>query len=169
LKISEQSYKDKNKRTNVDNYGYLLDSSTERTAVYMSPDGIIIGNRGTDPRDISDLKQDALLAIGQIGSTDRLKRAIKTVEEVKAKYPGLPISFTGHSLGGAIAAELSERFGGRAVTFNMGSSPIKQLNKKYRNVTHYTTGFDPISSSSQHKTFIKPEGINVHSLSNFRV
>ena len=133
----------------------------------MSPNKIIIGSKGTDPRNKSDLLQDAKILIGAFGSSDRVKRASETAKDAIGKYPGRQIEFTGHSLGGTVSAELGERFRGRTVAFNMGSSPIKSLNKKYNNITHYTTGIDPISASSHHTTLSVPTQLNVHSLANF--
>jgi hypothetical protein len=43
---------------------------------------------------------------------------VKMVQEIMAQYPGKKITFTGHSLGGAMAAAMSARFESPAVTFN---------------------------------------------------
>ena len=105
--------------------------------------------------------------VGAIGSSDRVKRAEQTTKDAIGKYPGRQLEFTGHSLGGTVSAELGAKFRGRTVAFNMGSSPIKILNKQYKDITHYTTGIDPISASSHHITLSYPTQLNVHSLANF--
>jgi hypothetical protein len=189
LLISEAAYKGKFERP-LELAGFGLDPliSTERTAVYVSPakGKIIIGHRGTVPSDQSDLKQDALIIAGQFDKSDRLKRALRTVEDAVKKYPGLQLENTGHSLGGRVAAEIGKVLGGRVVTFNMGSSPADiasslknkamcaisngKLCRNLKMQTHYSTGIDPISFTTallHGSTLIKPEQINVHSLSNF--
>jgi hypothetical protein len=194
LLLSEEAYRPKAGRAqmvqgaNSQNFTYDPAASTERTAVYVSAPQkrVIVAHRGTVPTDQSDLKQDALIAIGQFSRSDRLKRALQTVSEVAAKYPGYKIENTGHSLGGRVASEIAKSTGQLAVTFNLGGSPAdiasslknkavcaisnSQLCKNLKNQRHYSTGIDPVSFTSallHGSVQVRPEGVNVHSLSQF--
>jgi hypothetical protein len=166
LEASKQSYKSKEQRQNIPGYNYDPELSTKRTAIYVGPSDVIVANRGTDASDVSDLKQDALIAIGKVGQTDRVKRAEETAREVKNKY-NKPIVFTGHSLGASVAQELAEKTGSKSIVFNPGASPLGVLNKKYKNSKVFSTGIDPIGLFAKGKTFSKPTQLNIHSLSNF--
>lgn len=192
LLLSEESYKPKNERDqNVMGYLYDVSLSTERTAVYVGKGITIIANRGTIPTDKSDLIQDALILSGHFDKSDRLKRTLQVINETIKKYPNNKIVNTGHSLGGRVASELGKILDikdSKVVAFNVGSSPVdvakNLLNrgacllsnsekcKKEKNQTLYSTGIDPISlaSLSHHgSVLIKPETVNVHSLSNFKI
>lgn len=192
LKASEESYKEKNNRDLlIGNYTYDPEISTARTAVYVGPMNVIIAHRGTVVGDISDLKQDALILAGQFDKSDRLKRALQTVEETIRKYPNLQIINTGHSLGGKVASNIGKFLSlknSKVVGFNIGSSPVEiaanlknkvmcsisnsDLCKKLKNQTLYTTGFDPVSISALSHVgtthIVKPESANVHSLASFK-
>jgi hypothetical protein len=189
LALSSESYKAKGARDpDVLGFRYDQDVSTERTAVYVGSDRIIIANRGTVPTDQSDLKADALIVAGQFDKSDRLKRSLKTVADVAAKYPGVRLEMTGHSLGGKVAQMIGLALPGvKVVTFNMGSSPLdiatslkdkalcaltnSERCKRLKNQTHYSTGIDPISFASNFlhgSKHVSAEHVNVHGLSNFR-
>src|SRR5687767_5124412 len=78
---------------------------------------IVISYAGTDSADISgDIAADISLATG-FGST-QLLQAAEYYLQVQAANPGTTISFTGHSLGGGLAALMGVFFGKRAVTFD---------------------------------------------------
>lgn len=196
LLLSEEAYRPKAGRAQMvqaqggQNFAYDPAASTERTAVYVNQamKRIIVAHRGTVPSDQSDLKQDALIAIGQFSKSDRLKRALQTVAEAAKKYPGYTIENTGHSLGGRVASEIAKSTGQLAVTFNLGGSPAdiasslknkavcaisnSQLCKNLKNQRHYSTGIDPVSFTSallHGSVQVKPAQLNVHSLANFSV
>jgi hypothetical protein len=193
LILADESYRDKDKRVSViDGYIYDIDLSTKRTAVYVNPTNreIIISHRGTDKSDISDLKQDALILAGNIDKSDRLKRALETVNDVMRKYPTFKISNTGHSLGSRIGSEVGLNLpikDSKVIGFNNAGSPFEipknlfnklkcsivnsENCKKLKNQKFYTTGFDPVSISNiihAGKTeFVLPKSLNVHTLKNF--
>jgi hypothetical protein len=195
LKLSEESYLPKeNRNLNVDGYLYDQVLSTQRTAIYANPNNkqLIIAHRGTVPTDQSDLKQDALIIAGQFDKSDRLKRALETVNEALKKYSGYTLTNTGHSLGGRVAGEIGRRMNiqnSKVIGFNIGSSPFdiargikekiecsfskNEKCQKLKKQNLYSTGIDPVSISSLlhhgQTTLIKPEsGVNVHSLKSFK-
>ena len=198
LTLSEEAYKAKDKRApQVDEYLYDPALSTDRTAVYFNPsttspqgNRLIIAHRGTQAN-LSDVKQDVQLAV-QLRPSGRLDRAMLTVQEALAKYPGYTLSQTGHSLGGYVASKLARELpleNSKVVAFNVGSSPADLVEgvknkakclfgkhseycKKLKNQRFYTTGLDPISLGAilhaGESIVVRPEMANVHSLANFK-
>ncbi len=78
---------------------------------------IVISYAGTDPSDITgDIAANIGLAIG-VGSA-QLLQAAEYYLQVHAANPGATITFTGHSLGGGLAALMGVFFGKQAVTFD---------------------------------------------------
>ena len=77
---------------------------------------IVISYAGTDPTSLGDLWADVTLASG-FGSS-QLDQAALYYLQVKAANPGATISFTGHSLGGGLAAVMGVLFDRQAVTFD---------------------------------------------------
>jgi Ca2+-binding RTX toxin-like protein len=78
---------------------------------------IVISYAGTDPSDLSgDMAANIGLATG-VGSA-QLTQAAEYYLQVQAANPGATITFTGHSLGGGLAALMGVFFGKQAVTFD---------------------------------------------------
>ncbi len=78
---------------------------------------IVISYAGTDPSDLSgDMAANLGLATG-VGSA-QLRQAAEYYLQVQAANPGATITFTGHSLGGGLAALMGVFFGKQAVTFD---------------------------------------------------
>ncbi len=78
---------------------------------------IVISYAGTNPSDLSgDMAANIGLATG-IGSA-QLQQAAEYYLRVKAANPTANITFTGHSLGGGLAALMGVLFGRQAVTFD---------------------------------------------------
>jgi hypothetical protein len=78
---------------------------------------IVISYAGTDPGDLlGDIAADIGLATG-FGSV-QLLQAAEYYLQVQAANPTAAITFTGHSLGGGLAALMGVFFGKRAVTFD---------------------------------------------------
>ncbi len=82
-----------------------------------NPNEIVISYAGTDPVDITgDIAADIGLATG-FGS-DQLLQAVEYYLAVKVANPDANITFTGHSLGGGLAALMGVFFSRQAVTFD---------------------------------------------------
>ncbi len=119
-----------------------LDSGFEAVS-FTNGIEIIISYAGTGPG-LSDWDANGGLALG-FGS-DQLRQAALYYLEVKAANPGATISFTGHSLGGGLAALMGVFFDERAVTFdqapfaNSASSGIRDDLVTYLNNHGYSNG-----------------------------
>ncbi|HRB81082.1 MAG TPA: hypothetical protein PK614_02350 [Nitrospira sp.] len=98
--------------------GYRLDPSSGFEAVACQRGNeIVISYAGTNPSDFTgDIAADIGLATG-IGSV-QLEQAAEYYLQVKAANPNATITFTGHSLGGGLAALMGVFFGKQTVTFD---------------------------------------------------
>lgn len=77
---------------------------------------IVISYAGTDPTSLTDLWTNIVIATGFVA--EQLEQAALYYMQVKAANPSATISFTGHSLGGGLAALMGVMFDEPAVTFN---------------------------------------------------
>lgn len=169
------------------NYQFDEDHSDRNSVVITKPDGsAVISYRGTDFTNPSDIFADFHILAG-VHSNPLMKQqhAMNRFEEASTKYTDVKrryndVMLTGHSLGGSQALHVARRFGGDAVVFNPGSSPLAEpfhtLLTSDRPQTIYTTGDDPISYSSflfdkNDKIVLVPrkdrEKYYSHSLANF--
>ncbi len=83
---------------------------------------IVISFAGTGPGLNPDWIANSDLAMGS--PTDQLREAALYYCQIKAENPGATITFTGHSLGGGLAALLGVFFDEKAVTFD--PAPFRQ-------------------------------------------
>lgn len=97
---------------------HFRDPSTGFEAIsFQRGTEIVISYAGTNPSDIAgDIAADIGLATG-FGSV-QLLQAAEYYLQVRAANPDATITFTGHSLGGGLAALMGVFFGKRAVTFD---------------------------------------------------
>lgn len=104
----------------VDDHIYLKDLSNVDRAVYQhkKTKKVTIAFRGTDPTNWRDLSTDALMTTGWGSWGTRFKNARKITEEVIRRYGRDNVVVTGHSLGGAQALHVSQRYGVKAEVFN---------------------------------------------------
>jgi hypothetical protein len=117
--FAEDAYKSV-RQSNIGGYDYDAVLSSPTVAVYANKQlqRVVIAYRGT--AGAGDLAPDLSIARGTTGSDPRFAAAAAAYEEVKDKYPGYFISATGHSLGGALAISVNEKFGIPAEVFNPG-------------------------------------------------
>ena len=104
----------------VDDHIYLKDLSNIDRAVYQHKytKKVTIAFRGTDPTNWRDLTTDALMTTGWGAWGSRFKNARKITEEVIRRYGKENVVVTGHSLGGAQALHVSQRYGLKAEVYN---------------------------------------------------
>ena len=99
---------------------YFIDPATGFEAIsYVKGNDIVISYAGTDfSLPLTDFSQANIpLALGNM--SDQLKQAAEYYLQIKASAPiGANISFTGHSLGGGLAALIAVMFNEPAVTFD---------------------------------------------------
>jgi hypothetical protein len=159
------------------------------------PHRVVIAARGTDPKNMGDLASDLDIASNK-NTTGALQRRVDMVNTAARILTGeqrfihketgddigMPVDlfmkedviFTGHSLGGAIAAQAALQSDKKAVVYNMGSSPFAQIDKStnrkhrdYDNVVHFTTNrikdnvLDPVSVSQ----YADKPGSGIHTIS----
>jgi type VI secretion system secreted protein VgrG len=96
-------------------------SSGFRAALYeISPGQYVLAYAGTDPKDImGDIGTDIGQGLGI--QTTQYDDAVRLAQQVQqwAQERGATVDFTGHSLGGGLAATAAMATGGSATVFNM--------------------------------------------------
>ncbi len=101
--------------SHVPNSTYQTAQSFEASALQNTTTGeIVISYAGT--AQLTDWVANVALGLGF--NADQLNQAAFYYLQVKAANPGATISFTGHSLGGGLAALMGVMFDERAVTFD---------------------------------------------------
>lgn len=128
------------------NYEYRLVRSTPTLKIYKRVGDFneyIAGARGTASAE--DVLTDAALIFGALRYTPRYKRDRDEFARFLAETPGAQVTFTGHSLGGAVARELAREFGGRGgVTFN-SAFDLTQLRDDTSGLVNLYAQGDPLS------------------------
>jgi hypothetical protein len=113
---------------------------------------------------------DVILAIGHRKHSPRFMTTKVQVEKILAKYPTWKHYVTGHSLGGALSAQVGMTFPQiTAYSFNQGSG-LKDLSRNTtNNLKQYFVSNDPLSFLGQKKTskVIHQNATNPHTLDNF--
>ena len=93
------------------------DSSGFEAAAFVNSSGeIVISFAGTYDKSVADKAADVALAAGILDP--QLMLAARYYADIKRAYPEAAISFTGHSLGGGLAALMGVLFDKKAVTFD---------------------------------------------------
>ena len=124
----------------------VSDLSSRDVLVLTDGDIYIVAFRGTDLardpyRAFADLIHDLNIAIGKNDRVYRIQEAQAVIEQLLRMVPKEKIEITGHSLGGFVGINISQKYGLKAVLFNIGSSPLDKVGvrRDLKNVTHYTT------------------------------
>jgi len=139
--------------------------------------------RGTNPSNIKDLKDDALIVMGKEKKIPRVKQIKKKIQAVQKETGIEDLTFSGHSLGSAISKQLADDLHAPAVLYNRGSSiantnPISaawnKIFKKESDTIHYSVPTDILSVSAtlfgNEKTkhsVPRKKGVISHSLKQF--
>ena len=155
MAVTEQTYVKKKKDKKID--GLVQDdfSNLNRyTDVWRDDKNkeIWIGYEGTDfsnvYRAVEDLGSDAHIFFDTTDESEVFKNMDDVTDKVINKYGKThKIHLTGHSRGGeGVRRNACRHEVSSAVTFNAGITPMTQGYEECKtNITHYTTGIDPIS------------------------
>jgi hypothetical protein len=129
------------------NNEYRLVRSTPTLKIYKRVgdfNDYVVAARGT--ASVGDIFTDAALVFGALRHTPRYRGDREELARFLAATPGANLTFTGHSLGGAVARELAKEFaghGGGGVTFN-SAFDLTQLRDDTSGLKNlYATG-DPL-------------------------
>lgn len=114
-RFSNAVYKDNTSPAIPDGYHSIMSWNIEDTGYYAEAfsngERIVVAFRGTEPTSLKDLGNDASLAggasVAQFYNVEQTYNDLKTYIANNEQYQGLPISATGHSLGGANAQYLT--------------------------------------------------------------
>lgn len=123
--------------------GWQLIGGTPDHAMYTLDEFMIVAFRGTtSPKDIIN---DIQLSIpGTNCAFDKASEMSQLIREYMKQ--GYYIECTGHSLGGAVAKCIGDKFGVGVVTFNMAAPPSNPVYSVGKNQIHYHIVFDIISA-----------------------
>ena len=128
------------------------DLSSQKNSVFTnsSTGEVVISYKGTNPKNVEDLGDDAFIASPFLWESDtsRFKGAQNLYEAVESKYGKSNISITGHSLGGSIAMHVGERADVPTFSYNPGISAGAALDTHNNNKTKsiiYRTSTDIVS------------------------
>lgn len=92
-------------KVDIGKFKYDNELSTKTVQVYHSPKQIILNVRGS--YNLYDAFLDYKLLKDSKFEADRTKEAMKILRKIKKKYPGIPVTAVGHSLGSFIAGKLA--------------------------------------------------------------
>jgi len=140
LTLSSEAYKKPADRLKKVSEFTLLENQYTNTdvATYINTEKkiLIFSYRGTKPTNLTDLGNDAFIAVGRPQSAPRFKTMEKMFREADKEYPDYRFIFTGHSLGGTlgwyimkICRELNQKHECSYVIYNRGSSPLESFEK----------------------------------------
>ena len=139
--------------------------------------------RGTNPTNLKDLKDDALIVMGKEKKIPRVKQIKKKIQAVQKETGFDDLTFSGHSLGSSISKQLADDMKVPAVLYNRGASPANsnpisalwnKIFKKESNTILYSVPTDVLSVSAtlfgNEKTkhsVPRKKGVISHSLKQF--
>ena len=146
-KASVLSYDTHNPIDLNQNFKLKFHSNTLNCYVDESTKQVIIGIRGTNVWDFSDVKADLSLPFNNLHNTNRFQFDDKLMREITEQYPPQQYSYymSGHSLGTAVMTELMRRypFVQQAVGYNGAFQP-KDFQLKNENIKRLYVDKDPL-------------------------
>lgn len=95
---------------NIEGYETIHSSPTIKAYKKAGTNNIIIGVRGTDVKDMNDIKADISTLSGSLKDTQRYKQDVEEVKRILANNPSSNFHVASHSLGAAIADRLMDEF-----------------------------------------------------------
>jgi hypothetical protein len=155
--LLNQSYIEKDGRSkHIGDYIYDNELSNDESMVYHNPNEnkLLIGFRGTN--NLDDLQTDALLAVGQLRSTDRYKRSNNTYREAKNKYKGSKTTLIGHSMGSSLSSAIGDD-DDLIISLNKGTTIFGNSTKTKKNEKSYKVDNDLVNNFDNNAIKIKPK------------
>jgi len=119
-KLSDESYKSRKKRGDVDNWVYDADMSSKDHALHKRGSQIVLTARGTNPTDLRDLRMDTNILIGNFQNDKRFKKYEQFYKKAQEKYPNATFITNGHSAGGSQSLYLGHKYDLASYAFNAG-------------------------------------------------
>jgi len=146
---SKQSYNITNTaEKNINGLNLVLETSTVKAYLNEAEKTILLAIRGTKPEISEDLRADGMIALNMLSSTDRYKKDREIVNSLLTKYPASIYDYylTGHSLAGAIIAQLKRDFPQlkNAVVYNPASQPYDYVSQQSNEIKRIYTENDPL-------------------------
>lgn len=141
------------------NYGLELELDEhlnfDEFATVISKSGSMMYNvhRGTVNKD--DVGTDLALAANRLEETDRFRRSLNWSNAALTKYKDRTSMEVGHSLGGTLAQDIAIRNGTYSMSFNMGTTPLRDYSginrerfRHYRMTDDFVSQFDQTANGS---------------------
>ena len=171
-----------------DEFKIMSEYSNKNIMTVKGGKTVIIAFRGTEltkdkKRAFKDLLQDVNIAIGKNERVTRIQEGSIMIHNILRNVEKKNLLITGHSLGGFVGVNLSEKFNVRSVLFNIGCSPLdpKGIRRNSENIIHITTNdlrkfppvIDILSISAlflfRFRYYIVPvkKGLSTHTIDNF--
>ena len=154
-KVSEENIKDLNLAVNSIGFKSMLfertvDGKKEYTYAFA----------GTDKWSLKDWANNAQQIIGM---SKQYKMAMENADALIDGLKGAKLTFTGHSLGGGMAAACAYHTGGRALTFNpAGVSPLTIMPNGRANIDTYITYRDELNIAQNSFLFVPSADGKIH-------
>jgi len=132
--------------------GYKINQelSDSEGLVYETPEGNVeMAFRGTNPKNLEDLKTDARIAFGYEENSPQFQRAEAQIQGVEDFYGKLPDHYSGYSLGGSKSMTFGQKYNTPSTSFNpfvgknLYKTPANQTTPAEQNI--WRTQNDPVS------------------------
>lgn len=122
--LAKASYGSVRHHENLINAGYKLQTSNDRNRIYVGPNNVLLGYRGTDPKSYGDLKSDLSIVSNRYQDDPNFKDAENFYQ--MATTFGKPVLISGHSLGGTKAIHVAKKYDVKdSYAFNPGTGFTK--------------------------------------------
>jgi hypothetical protein len=146
---SKQSYNiDNTADKMIDNLKLVLETPTVKAYLDENDKTMLLAIRGTKPSIQEDINADSLIPFNTLKFSSRYKKDKQIVNKLLEQYPTNVYDYylTGHSLGGAIVAELKREIPAlkSAVIYNSASQPYDYLNQQADQIKRIYTKDDPL-------------------------
>jgi len=146
---TKQSYNiTNNAEKNINGLNLILETPTIKAYLNENEKTILLAVRGTKPEIVEDLKADGLILFNKLSTSDRYKKDKEIVGTLIYKYPPNIYDYylTGHSLAGAIIAQLKRDFLQlkNAVVYNPASQPYDYISQQSDQIKRIYTENDPL-------------------------